>query len=327
MTKPELPAWLQADFDLLADQYLAGSMAHAVLLAGPAGIGKSLLLEQLTRVLVCSENKPSPCGVCRGCILLAAGNYPDLIRLEPEENKQQISVDQVRGLLERIYKTPQIGSGKVIQILPAEAMNRNAANALLKCLEEPPDNTYFLLLSSAAARLPATVRSRCRLQRLAGADPAQALEWLQRQGVDEAERQLAICPSQPLLALREGAEMLELDAAVQRALLTHLSEPLAVVNTAKQLQQKQAIKLAAAWLRVVRELLKVRLGLPGAGLHAELKDLALNNKWSIAGLQRHASRVQSNLYSLRAGSHLNEQLLTEDWLSNFAASLAHAAQD
>jgi DNA polymerase-3 subunit delta' len=185
-------------------QQLAGRSqhAHAYLLHGPAGIGKRALAERLMARLLCqSPNGLDACGQCKSCHLLAAGTHPDNYVLEPEEADKPIKVDQVRELVDFVVQTAQLGGRKVVLLEPAEAMNLNAANALLKSLEEPSGATVLLLISHQPSRLLPTIKSRCvqalpesseeeraELLTLAAGSPLAALR-LQGQGVREQRAQ------------------------------------------------------------------------------------------------------------------------------------------
>ena len=116
-------------------QQLAGRAqhAHAYLLHGPIGIGKRALAERLMASLLCKQPvNLEACGECKSCLLLKAGSHPDNYLLEPEEADKAIKVDQVRDLVSFVVQTAQMGGRKVVLIEPVEAMNINAANALLK---------------------------------------------------------------------------------------------------------------------------------------------------------------------------------------------------
>ena len=109
--------------------------AHAYLLHGAAGIGKRALAERLMAYLLCRQpTDVGACGQCKACYLLAAGTHPDNFILQPEEPEKPIKVDQVRELVSFVVQTAQLGGRKVVLVEPAEAMNLNAANALLKSL-------------------------------------------------------------------------------------------------------------------------------------------------------------------------------------------------
>lgn len=137
-------------------------LPHALLLQGQEGLGKRVFALRLARWLLCTHVDASgACGRCHGCALFDAGHHPDLLRVTLEEERTAITVDQIRGLADFISLKPHSASHKAVLIAPADLMNLNAANALLKLLEEPPLGSIFILASSRPARLPATIRSRC----------------------------------------------------------------------------------------------------------------------------------------------------------------------
>lgn len=145
---------------------------HGWILSGPQGIGKASLARHIALGLLAGEDSgtdvPENHPAAR---LFAAGTHPDyaeLARLERDSGElaRNISVDQVRGLSRLLVTAPSISQRRVIMIDAADDMERGAANALLKNLEEPPGNVVFLLISHAPSRLLPTIRSRCRMLRL-----------------------------------------------------------------------------------------------------------------------------------------------------------------
>ncbi|MFO6082911.1 DNA polymerase III subunit delta', partial [Pseudomonas aeruginosa] len=157
--------WQQALWSQLGGR---AQHAHAYLLYGPAGIGKRALAEHWAAQLLCQRPAAAgACGECKACQLLAAGTHPDYFVLEPEEAEKPIRVDQVRDLVGFVVQTAQLGGRKVVLLEPAEAMNVNAANALLKSLEEPSGDTVLLLISHQPSRLLPTIKSRCVQQGIA----------------------------------------------------------------------------------------------------------------------------------------------------------------
>ncbi len=182
-------------------------LPHALLLAGPRGLGKAEFAAYMAQVLSCDHPDratPLSCGACQNCRLLAAGTHPDIQWVGPAEEKKTITIDQIRALAQSLYLRPYIGQRKIIVISPAEMMNINAANGLLKLLEEPPPDSLLILVSSDPMRLPATVRSRC--QRIKFDQPArsEALSWLRSvEGFpgDQAEPLLDLAGGAPLRAL------------------------------------------------------------------------------------------------------------------------------
>ncbi|NNL56793.1 MAG: DNA polymerase III subunit delta' [Pseudomonadales bacterium] len=170
-----LPWQVQAVTGLVA-AYRAGSLHPALLVCGHTGTGKRRFAREVAAALLCEVNRPATansasacnntlalpgCGTCRACELLAANTHPDLYQLAIPEGKKSIPVDAVREVQRNLRQTAQMQGARVCVIWPAEKLNENAANALLKLLEEPPAETYFLLLASSQRQLLPTISSRC----------------------------------------------------------------------------------------------------------------------------------------------------------------------
>jgi len=224
-------------------QQLAGRAqhAHAYLLHGPVGIGKRALAERLMASLLCQRPQASnACGECKSCLLLKAGSHPDNYVLEPEEADKAIKVDQVRDLVSFVVQTSQLGGRKVVLIEPVESMNINAANALLKSLEEPSGDTVLLLVSHQPSRLLPTIKSRCVQQACPLPSEAVSLQWLARALPDSSDEErvelLTLAAGSPLAAVSLQAQ----GVREQRAL---------VVDGVKKLlkQQQSPTQLAEGW--------------------------------------------------------------------------------
>ena len=224
-------------------QQMAGRAqhAHAYLLHGPAGIGKRALAERLMASLLCKQPVGlEACGSCKSCSLLAAGSHPDNYILEPEEADKAIKVDQVRELVNFVVQTAQLGGRKVVLVEPVESMNVNAANALLKSLEEPSGNTILLLVSHQSSRLLPTIRSRCVQQACPLPSEAVSLEWLAKALPECSDAQrielLTLAAGSPLAAVKLQAQ----GVREQRA---------AVVEGVKKLLKREisATQLAESW--------------------------------------------------------------------------------
>jgi len=175
-------AWLSPVRRLQGDR-----LAHAFLLSGQPGTGKQGLAMEMAAALLCLENSLPACGSCRSCQLLVSGAHPDFRILSFELNKSgklrtEIVIDQVRQLISFLQLTTTISEKKVALVQPAEAMNRNAANALLKTLEEPPGDAVIILLSNDPSRLAVTIRSRCQKLQVRSPDTDTALAWLLEEG-------------------------------------------------------------------------------------------------------------------------------------------------
>jgi DNA polymerase-3 subunit delta' len=250
---------------------LAMPHAHALLLHGAAGDGLFECATTLVNAWLCEAlDGPRPCGHCGACRLLAGGLHPDLHLLMPEalrhqlglagaeageggdgeggakgkrKPSRQIRIDDVRAAIDWVATTSSRGRAKVVLVHPAEAMNLQSANALLKTLEEPPRGARLLLTAAEPAQLLPTVRSRCQVVRLAPPDAATARDWLQAQGLAQPEVLLAACSQRPLDALAmaaagiDAARWAALPAAVlarQSAALTGWTVP-HVVETLQKL--------------------------------------------------------------------------------------------
>src|SRR5699024_9785329 len=124
------------------------------------------------------------CGQCPGCRQWLAGAHADVSMLTPDEGGKSISVERVRSFTYQLQLTSQYASGRLGWIEPAEQLTREAANSLLKTLEEPPAGTHLLLVTAQPDRLLPTIRSRCRILRVPPAPAAVARDWLRMQGVD-----------------------------------------------------------------------------------------------------------------------------------------------
>ncbi len=136
---------------------------HAWLLYGPKGIGKALVALNMAQTFLCKKTS-APCGQCHSCSLVSAGHHPDLRILRREEGKRDIPVQTVREALAFLSLTGHESARRAIVIDDAEHMNRAAANALLKGLEEPPGQTLIVLVCGNIHRVLLTIRSRCVLQ-------------------------------------------------------------------------------------------------------------------------------------------------------------------
>lgn len=209
-------------------------MPHALLLLGQPGAGQSELGLWLAALLLCDRNGAGACGDCAGCRLFMAGTHPDFYRVGLEDDSAVIRVEQIRDLSESFSLKSYRGRSKVALVDPADAMNLNSFNALLKTLEEPSDNTYLILTASRSDRLPGTIVSRSARVRLPLPSPDEALAWL-NQGRKHAGwgRLLALANGAPFLALRYAdAGLEEIDASMQETMDSAENGSLDIVATA-----------------------------------------------------------------------------------------------
>ncbi len=202
---------------------------HALLIAGPVGIGKERLALAFARALLCETPVPGgfACGACASCGYVEAGQHPDLRRVEPIEYDEEgtpkalesIPIGHIRSLTEFTQITSHRRVAKVALIVPAERMNPAAANALLKTLEEPPAGTFLLLVAHQPGRLPATILSRCSRLSLPVPPRDEAVGWLLEQGIADPAAVLAQAGGAPLAAIRVADPGRQAERAVWLAAL------------------------------------------------------------------------------------------------------------
>ena len=203
---PDIPLpWQERHWRQLRQARESERLPHALLLSGARGLGKSAFARALAHALLCQQPDAAgrACGRCRSCRLNAAGTHPDLHLVEPEEGSSQIRIDAVRRLQQDSTLSVGERRHRVFILEPADALGGPAANALLKTLEEPLAGIHLLLLSAHPEKLPITIRSRCQQLRFPRPPAAQALAWLEEQGVtaENAHRLLEIAGGAPLAAL------------------------------------------------------------------------------------------------------------------------------
>ncbi|MDX1694058.1 MAG: DNA polymerase III subunit delta' [Ketobacteraceae bacterium] len=184
--------WQEDFWSRLLQRREDDQLPHGLLLRGPEGTGKAQFALALSQYLLCNDPKGNvACGRCKSCQLLKAASHPDLLLVEPEEAGKAIRIEQIRRILDFAGKSPQYGGYRVVLICPAEAMNVNASNALLKCLEEPGRDTLLILVTHQITGLLATIRSRCQSLDFPIPDTGHTLPWLTNLVSDEAKaRQL-----------------------------------------------------------------------------------------------------------------------------------------
>lgn len=156
--------------DLISRMLASGRMPHALLFHGPQGLGKASVARALAAALLCEADLEEGCGICPSCRLVESGGHPDLLVVErllkkspsgPDDLRPFITVDQIRQLSRVASMAPRQGGRRLFIIDPADRMNAEAQNALLKTLEEPPGPSVLILIASRAYLLLPTVRSRC----------------------------------------------------------------------------------------------------------------------------------------------------------------------
>jgi DNA polymerase-3 subunit delta' len=232
--------WQQNDWQQLQSYISQQRVPQALLINGALGIGKQHLAEQFAHALLCERPKNGgfSCGECSSCLLVNAQTHPDFMDIKPEEIGKNITIAQIRTLIEKLSLKPQFERYRVILIHPADALNNAAANAFLKYLEEPTERTVLILVTHRMNKLPATIKSRCQKFTMAMPDRNLVLQWLSQQTAN----------AEVVLNLAQGAPLL----AQQYATDEHLTQRRDCFNAWLSIakQQNHPVIVAEQWLKL-----------------------------------------------------------------------------
>ncbi len=174
--------WMQPAQQAIGRAIDSDRLGHAVLLQVPDGLGGAWLARWIAARVFCRAGPPRPCGQCLDCRRSFADEHPDCSFVQPVGDSKEIRIDQVRETSAALALSSHGGTRKVAIFWPADRLNRFAANALLKTLEEPTRGTLLVLVAAELGRLPATVRSRCTRITVVAPDRATTLDWLRAHG-------------------------------------------------------------------------------------------------------------------------------------------------
>ncbi len=311
--------WQRSIWNRLQDRQASGCLPHALLLHGLPGLGKNRFAAYLAQALICESptEQDRPCGHCRGCRLANLGNHPDIRWVKPEEKGKAIKVDAVREACAQSVLTADGGHHRVFLFSPAEQMNAAAANALLKTLEEPVERTVIVLVSSAAHRLPATVRSRCQQILFRPPSEQEALAWLSDDS-DPAPflEALALAGGAPLAAVARLQQGSPARISLMRDDLFALAErrcsPIEVAKGWQDLQAGQILETLQFWLT---DLIRLKTDAQPPICYFEAAKARLQTLAQRIDLRR-LFELLDRLYDAQRASmnNLNPQMLTEHLL-------------
>lgn len=319
----KLLPWLSPLWYDLNQRASGNTLPHALLFSGPRGYGKAALARQFAHGLLCQapDEQGLPCGECAACHLLQAGTHPDYRHLTPEEEGKVIAVDRVRALGKFLALKGQYGNRQIVIIDPAEAMNRFAANSLLKTLEEPSEDALLILVSSRPSLLLPTIRSRC--QQLNFPRPATdiALDWLKTRLSIEADHKtlLSLTDGAPLEALK----LHESGALKQRQMLAQAwlelaqgrGDPLDCAALWSDIRLPQAMQWLASW---TMDLIRLKSGAaPAVIVNCDLMPEIQRLAEHVDAQQLFAALEQITEYRRWADGQLNPQLVLEDIMINW----------
>lgn len=173
----------------LKRMYQEGRVPHSLMFCGPEGVGKVLIAEAFATLLLCHDSHDgTPCGVCPSCQRLAKGTHPDFFQVAPQTKEgtaPSIKIDQIRQMQSDVARVPILSPKRVVIIDQADTMNEAAENCLLKTIEEPEGQTYFILVTSSVSHMLPTTLSRCMREEFGplGLDELKAV--LRKQGIGE----------------------------------------------------------------------------------------------------------------------------------------------
>ena len=276
--------WQQTQWQQLLNMREQNRLPHALLLTGPEGIGLNHFARVFAASLLCLSRTAEnvSCGTCQSCQLFTAGNHPDMVFIEPEEQGKQIKIAQIRELIDYVALKSFSGDAKIAIIDPADAMNRATANALLKTLEEPPAQSKLLLISHRPENLPITIRSRCQRIDFQHAFDEASSSWLQ-QNLDQTEM-----PPELLLKLSAGGPLKAITLIEEEQLDIRQT----LLSDLKRLRKQgcNPVQIAADWqsigvenvlswlMKVLLDLIKLKLlkdraSLMNLDLKEDLQDL------------------------------------------------------
>lgn len=255
-------------------------LPSGLMLCGLPSVDKKTLAKQFAQLILCSQSNKQACGQCRSCILFAAGNHPDFIEVHPEEDSSVIKIDQIRALTETLAQTSALGNYQVATVIKAEDMNRAAANALLKTLEEPHGAVTLILVSEQPSAVPATIRSRCQL-----------------------------------LTLSEPTSLNNLDTQLTENLLSVLIQVqqsyIDPVNAASDFA-KEPLEVLQLLLTIIHDLILLRFGVHANLQHGDkVNKLLQSNTWSLTQLYQYLDILLEAIQACKAKNNVNVQLLLE----------------
>ena len=320
-TLPQLLPWQEEAAAQLRKAWSANRLSHALLLQGAEGLGKQSFAAWLACAVLCDKSAGATlrcCGECAGCALFAAGSHPDLLWVVPEEDKQQISIDQVRAATERLTKTSYRQGYKVAIVDPAHLMTPSAANSVLKTLEEPSPRSLLILVTSQPSMLLPTVRSRCQKVTIPRPSREQAIAWLRDKSgraVDSALLEFA--GGAPLRALAYADGRFDaLNEHMQKSLGALLAGDADVTQVAAE-WGKDGLDERLTWLDLwLSSLARAALAgnadlvtFPGRSAHLPSPSRPLN----ISGVYSMVDRARA-LRSQLARTALQRELAVESWL-------------
>jgi len=325
MSARETYPWHAAELKTLLIRRQNGTLPHALLFTGPAGLGKSFLAQYFAQLLLCMnpDEQQRPCRNCKSCLVYQGESHPDYRFITPSEKGNVIGIDAIRAVGEFLGLKSQFQGIKICIVTEADTMNRAAANSLLKTLEEPPPDSYLILVSARPAALPATIRSRCQVLNFSLPSQQSAFTWLAQQTqTDEADLRLALqlangAPLKALAWIEQGFLEARIEMFRQlEAIVAGHSDPVAVAESWLKLSLNETLYWLYSWTTdMIRSSFEADVsGLQNQDLREGLCRIA--SRFQLPGLYRRLDLIAQACPM--ATTQVNKQLLLEELLISWA---------
>lgn len=252
------------------EQFVAVSnkkqVPHAILLSGEEGLAKLNLARRMAKSLICINSGSSDmfdaCNQCQSCKTFESGANPDFTEIALLEDKQQIAVDQIRVLSEFLNFSRSYNTHRVVILNPAERMNLNAANSLLKSLEEPASHTVIILVTAKINQLLPTIKSRCQLYHVATPSISETTQWIEKysqnaqNGNIDVQTLFTMVGNRPLKALKISQDDIDNRNKFLHDLSTVISQEITLTEMAKN-WEKYDVEVILDWqINIIQQSLK-----------------------------------------------------------------------
>ena len=244
-----LPTWLAKYIASLSKE----NLHHAYLFYGREGLGKKDLLTYVSNSILCKSTNLVSCGKCKNCKLIISNTHPDLHVIQKEEGKKNISISQIINLREKIYESAFLGSNKIISIPNIESMSRDASDAILKILEEPPKDTFFIMSSNFIHQIPSTIRSRSIEIEVTVPSFNECHEWLSESYSENIDLGIELSDNRPLVAkYLMDLNILELRSTFIKDISGIIKSGKHIVNISEQwCKELETLPLKLEWMSYI----------------------------------------------------------------------------